>query len=217
MKRIITIGCAALAFASVAPPLFAKDHNKGPAPASSIAVQSHNAARNAQIQQSRAAQVQRSRIATQRAVANRDFMNSRRPTVAFGGSDRRDDRRGFETREFRRDFRFRTPPVEVLSGWDRDRVYAWDNHRWHWRNDAWVVFDDTPAVVGEYTAPAYSESSGSVAAEVQSSLATQGYNPGPIDGVIGAQTRAAISDFQADHALPVTGQIDTPLLRTLGL
>lgn len=214
MKRILNIGCAALLFTGITPSLLAKDH-KGPAPASSIAIQSRTAARNAQIQQSRAAQVQRSRIANERTVTNRDFMNSRRPTVAFGGSDRRS--RGFESRELRRDFRFRTPPVETLSGWDRDRIYTWDNHRWHWRNDAWVVIDDSPAIVGEYTAPVYSESSGTVAADVQRRLAAQGYNPGPIDGVIGAQTRSAISDFQADHALPITGQIDTPLLRSLGL
>ncbi len=217
MKQIFNIGCAALLLAGLTPPLFAKDH-KGPAPASSIAIQSRTAARNAQIQQSRAAQVQRSRLANERnepAVTNRDFMNSRRPTVAFGGSDRRG--RDFESRELRRDFRFRTPPVETLSGWDRDRIYTWNSHRWHWRNDAWVVIDDSPAIVGEYTAPVYSESSGTIAADVQSRLAAQGYNPGPVDGVIGAQTRGAISDFQADHALPVTGQIDTPLLRTLGL
>src|SRR5919106_1029799 len=42
--------------------------------------------------------------------------------------------------------------------------------------------------------------------EVQQSLAGMGYDPGPVDGVIGSRTRAAIRAFQADTGLPVDGQ-----------
>ena len=38
-----------------------------------------------------------------------------------------------------------------------------------------------------------------------------------IDGVIGPQSHYAIEAFQADHGLPVTGQIDAGLLRALSI
>ena len=59
--------------------------------------------------------------------------------------------------------------------------------------------------------------SGSVAARVQSRLAREGYDPGPIDGVIGRHTSDAIAAFQSDHGLAVTGQINDSLLNALGL
>ena len=67
-----------------------------------------------------------------------------------------------------------------------------------------------------YSSPGY-DSSESLAISVQDELTRLGYSPGPIDGVIGPQTRDAIADFQNDHRLPVTGQIDAPLLQALGL
>jgi hypothetical protein len=44
--------------------------------------------------------------------------------------------------------------------------------------------------------------------EAQLQLFRQGYKPGPIDGVIGKRTTAAIVRFQADHALPTSGMLD---------
>ena len=41
---------------------------------------------------------------------------------------------------------------------------------------------------------------------VQKSLLALGYIPGPIDGILGPKSRAAIRAFQADHDLPVTGK-----------
>jgi peptidoglycan hydrolase-like protein with peptidoglycan-binding domain len=41
---------------------------------------------------------------------------------------------------------------------------------------------------------------------VQAGLAQLGYNPGPIDGVMGAQTRSAIEAYQRDHGLLVDGR-----------
>lgn len=40
---------------------------------------------------------------------------------------------------------------------------------------------------------------------VQQHLAAQGYAVGPIDGIAGSQTRAAVRAYEADHGLPVTG------------
>lgn len=54
-------------------------------------------------------------------------------------------------------------------------------------------------------------------AEVQRALARRGYYSGPIDGVIGAGSRAAIRAFQADHGLAATGEINGPTVRALGL
>ena len=50
---------------------------------------------------------------------------------------------------------------------------------------------------------------------VQSALARRGYYSGPVDGVIGSGTRSAIREFQNDNRLPVTGQIDGPLVQAL--
>jgi hypothetical protein len=50
---------------------------------------------------------------------------------------------------------------------------------------------------------------------VQSALARRGYYSGPVDGVIGSGTRNAIREFQNDNQLPVTGQIDAPLVQAL--
>lgn len=52
---------------------------------------------------------------------------------------------------------------------------------------------------------------------VQMELQKQGYNPGMIDGKIGARTRKSLMHYQEDHNLPVTGEIDTKTLEALKL
>ena len=44
---------------------------------------------------------------------------------------------------------------------------------------------------------------------IQSSLTQLGYNPGPIDGVYGQRTADAISAYEYNNQLPVTGQPTT--------
>jgi Putative peptidoglycan binding domain len=56
-----------------------------------------------------------------------------------------------------------------------------------------------------------------VIANVQRQLYNEGYYDGPIDGILGADTRAAIADYQADHGLAVTAAIDEPTVESLGL
>jgi len=58
---------------------------------------------------------------------------------------------------------------------------------------------------------------GQVIANVQTALQEQGYYNDAVDGLIGPNTRAAISDFQRDHGLPITAAIDGPTLKALGL
>jgi hypothetical protein len=116
-------------------------------------------------------------------------------------------------------------PYDVHRHWDHNRIHEWNDHRYHWYNNAWVIINPGFGYGydnGYYGSPGvYYDSGyqggGSLAAEVQHELARQGYNPGPADGVIGPQTRDAIAGYQRDHGLSVTGRIDTPLVRELGL
>mgnify|MGYP002401628207 CR=1 FL=1 len=50
---------------------------------------------------------------------------------------------------------------------------------------------------------------------VQEALLAQGYDPGPVDGAIGPQTRSAIRDYQARNGLPVDGEVSRDLLANL--
>ena len=114
-------------------------------------------------------------------------------------------------------------PYNVYRYWDHNRIYYWNNYPYHWYNNAWVVLNPGLGYgYGDYYGPDYGYrgdyyGGGSVTARVQNELARQGYDPGPIDGAIGPRTRDAIIDYQRDHELPVTGRVDTPLLRALGL
>jgi Putative peptidoglycan binding domain len=56
-----------------------------------------------------------------------------------------------------------------------------------------------------------------VIANVQTQLYNESYYDGPIDGILGPDTRAAIADYQADHGLAVTAAIDEPTVESLGL
>jgi len=147
---------------------------------------------------------------------------SNTPTVAVGGSQFRNTR--VESREFRdrSDYRYYRPPGDVYRDWNRSRTYTWNRHRYHWYDGAWVILNGN---VG-YDYPGYDyptsylyrdAPSGSLVAQVQARLARDGYEPGPIDGIIGSQTRDAIADFQSDYGLPVTGRIDDSLVHALGL
>jgi membrane-bound lytic murein transglycosylase B len=52
--------------------------------------------------------------------------------------------------------------------------------------------------------------------KIQELLTTQGFDPGPIDGVIGSQTRQAIKEFQRTAKLPADGHPTPELLEVLG-
>jgi peptidoglycan hydrolase-like protein with peptidoglycan-binding domain len=46
--------------------------------------------------------------------------------------------------------------------------------------------------------------------QAQERLKEAGFNPGPTDGQLGAQTKDALKDYQKAHGLPQTGQLDEP-------
>lgn len=52
--------------------------------------------------------------------------------------------------------------------------------------------------------------------QVQAALRTMGYDPGPVDNVMGPLTKAALVKFQRDKGLPV-GQLDIETLKALGI
>lgn len=95
------------------------------------------------------------------------------------------------------------------SDWDQHIDHRWRNHDYRWYDGGWLIIDVSPG-------PGY-ETTGSIGANVQSSLAQQGYYNGPIDGDIGSGTRRAISHYESDNGLQVNGQIDEPLLVSLRL
>ena len=51
--------------------------------------------------------------------------------------------------------------------------------------------------------------------EVQRALCRGGYNPGPIDGVLGKQTMAAVNDFQKDYNLTVANHLTVETVEAL--
>jgi hypothetical protein len=51
--------------------------------------------------------------------------------------------------------------------------------------------------------------------QAQQRLKTLGYDPGPIDGVLGKMTKKAVQQFQQNSVLDVTGSLDEPTLEKL--
>jgi hypothetical protein len=108
--------------------------------------------------------------------------------------------------------------------WRRNnyRLVRYGGGYWYWNSGWWYPaygYDpyyshyvyDGPIFGYGYAAP------GDVTAQVQRSLAQQGYYYGPIDGILGPGTRHAIQRYQIDHGLAVTAAIDEQTLYTLGL
>ncbi len=54
-------------------------------------------------------------------------------------------------------------------------------------------------------------------AEIQRALKAKGFNPGPIDGVIGSQTIAAVNAFQRKNNLPVDKYLNIETVKALGV
>ncbi len=53
--------------------------------------------------------------------------------------------------------------------------------------------------------------------QVQQALNQEGFNAGPVDGIMGPQTRGALRDFQQDNGLEPTGELDRESVLALGL
>src|SRR6267143_6408775 len=101
----------------------------------------------------------------------------------------------------------------------RNRFFVFDNGFWfgldgYYPYDDYYAYDDQDYYGYDASTDPYSVSTVSA---VQSDLAKQGYYRGVIDGVYGPQTRVAITRYQSNHGLQVTGSLTTATLQSLGL
>lgn len=53
--------------------------------------------------------------------------------------------------------------------------------------------------------------------QAQERLHAAGFAPGAMDGTLGPQTRAALRQYQKQHGLPVTGELDEATRQALGI
>lgn len=53
--------------------------------------------------------------------------------------------------------------------------------------------------------------------KVEEALKAKGYDPGPINGQMDAQTQQALRDYQSRNKLPVTGAVDQGTADSLGV
>ena len=60
------------------------------------------------------------------------------------------------------------------------------------------------------------KATGNTTLQVQRALKNKGYDPGPIDGVMGSQTKSALAKFQNDNKLPLGG-MNIQTLKALGV
>jgi N-acetylmuramoyl-L-alanine amidase len=90
--------------------------------------------------------------------------------------------------------------------WDFYPYYASDYYPYDYYTDVEPVYQG-------YTAQ---QADPNVSA-VQADLAQLGYYNGPIDGLFGADTRTALTRYQIDHHLRVTGSLTNDTLQSLGV
>ena len=95
------------------------------------------------------------------------------------------------------------------SDWDVSANHNWNNHEYRYYDGGWLMIDVSSSSDSDMT--------GSIVIRVKQSLAQQGYYSGHMTDRIGPHTRSAISNYQSHNGLPVNGQIDAPLLASLGL
>ncbi len=76
-----------------------------------------------------------------------------------------------------------------------------------------VVVEKQRTVVREKAAAPQSE----LLAKVQAKLSALGYYKGNIDGNYGSQTELAVTKFQGENGLPMTGRVDLKTLSSLGI
>jgi peptidoglycan hydrolase-like protein with peptidoglycan-binding domain len=95
----------------------------------------------------------------------------------------------------------------------QDAMWPRDDSRPKSVEDDSTLAPDVPGVTDDNA----QKMSRSEALELETTLADNGYDPGPVDGIIDSETRAAIQDFQLDHQLAATGIIDPLTGELLGV
>lgn len=141
---------------------------------------------------------------------------------------------------FRQNYR-----IQGSQNWKGQRYVAFQNYRGEWHDQAWwhnhhdriILVSggwyfwnagywspawgyDRDFAYYPYNGPIYAYNNlppDQVIANVQSTLQTQGYYEGEVDGFLGPITRAALADYQRNHGLYITSAIDEPTLDSLGM
>ncbi|HWY51762.1 MAG TPA: peptidoglycan-binding domain-containing protein [Chthoniobacterales bacterium] len=120
--------------------------------------------------------------------------------------------------------------------WDRRHAHFFRGHWFCWDGAFWIGLDDGyypwdfyPYYGYDYypydyytdVEPTYQDYSAQQAdpnvSAVQDDLAQLGYYNGPIDGLFGADTRTALTRYQIDRHLQVTGSLTNETMQSLGL
>ena len=99
--------------------------------------------------------------------------------------------------------------VFVLGGF-----YYWDNSYWY------PALGYDPNYSYDNDGPIYAYGNllpDQVIANVQTALTQDGYYSGPVTGSLDPSTRAALANYQEDHALAITATVDEPTVESLGL
>ena len=79
-----------------------------------------------------------------------------------------------------------------------------------------AIIPESPATA-PVTLPGNTEKFYQIALKVQLALSLYGYYTGTVDGIIGPETKAALSKFQSDWGLNVTGTITPEVLDAMGI
>lgn len=79
-----------------------------------------------------------------------------------------------------------------------------------------AIIPESPATA-PITLPGNTEKFYQIAFKVQLALSLYGYYTGTVDGIIGPETKAALSKFQSDWGLTVTGTITPEVLDAMGI
>jgi N-acetylmuramoyl-L-alanine amidase len=95
-----------------------------------------------------------------------------------------------------------------------DGFYPWDFYPYYASD--YYPYDYYTDVEPVYQGYAAQQADSNVSA-VQADLAQLGYYRGPIDGLFGVGTRTALTRYQIDHNLQVTGSLTNDTLQSLGL
>jgi His-Xaa-Ser repeat protein HxsA len=65
--------------------------------------------------------------------------------------------------------------------------------------------------------PGHTEKFKRIVLQVQAALYVYGYYTGPMNGLVGPETKVALSKLQADYGLKVTGTVTPEVLNALGI
>jgi hypothetical protein len=100
----------------------------------------------------------------------------------------------------------------VLVNWG---FWGWYDGWWYpaWGYDPYYSYYDYDAPIYGYDGLRPDE----IIANVQAALQQLGFYGYAIDGVLGPATETAISNYQREYGLPVTGAIDPATVQSLGL